>query len=73
MKDLAREPPYLPETATLDEVYKAMLNLKVLWGTGALLGITLGIIQGAPATAWLFLAIFGVFTLVWLYYWLKLR
>ncbi len=55
------------------EVYRAMLNLKLLWGTGALLGITLGIIQGAPITAWLLLAIFSIFTLVWLYYWLKLR
>ena len=55
------------------EVYRAMLNLKLLWGTGALLGITLGIIQGAPITAWLLLAIFSLFTLVWLYYWLKLR
>lgn len=55
------------------EVYRAMLNLKLLWGTGALLGITLGIIQGAPITAWLLLAIFSLFTIVWLYYWLKLR
>lgn len=55
------------------EVYKAMLNLKVLWGSGAVLGIVLGILMGAPASAWLFLLIFAIFSTVWIYYWLKLR
>jgi hypothetical protein len=55
------------------EVYKAMLNLKVLWGSGAVLGIILGILMGAPTSAWLFLLIFAMFSTVWIYYWLKLR
>jgi hypothetical protein len=55
------------------EVYKAMLNLKVLWGSGAVFGIVLGIMFGAPASAWLFLLIFTIFATVWIYYWLKLR
>ena len=54
-------------------VYKAMLNLKVLWGSAAAFGITLGILNGAPTSAWIFLGIFVVFDCVWLYYWLKLR
>lgn len=54
-------------------VFKAMLNLKVLWGSAALAGITLGIMNGAPTSAWAFLAIFAVFDCVWIYYWLKLR
>jgi hypothetical protein len=55
------------------EVFKAMLNLKVVWASGAVLGITLGIIVGAPASAWLFLAIFVLFLIVWSYYWITLR
>ena len=55
------------------EVFKAMLNLKVVWASGAVLGITLGIIVGAPASAWLFLAIFALFLIVWSYYWITLR
>jgi hypothetical protein len=55
------------------EVFKAMLNLKVIWGTAASLGITMGIIKGAPASSWLFLAIFTTFLVVWVYYWRMLR
>jgi hypothetical protein len=55
------------------EVFKAMLNLKVVWASGAVLVITLGIIVGAPASAWLFLAIFVLFLIVWSYYWITLR
>ena len=55
------------------EVFKAMLNLKVIWASGAVLGIGLGIIVGAPPAAWLFLAVFALFLTVWGYYWVKLR
>jgi hypothetical protein len=58
---------YLGRNAGL-EVYRAMLNLKVLWGSAAVLGIILGIIAGAPTAAWLFLIIFGLFAGVWIYY-----
>lgn len=63
---------FLGRNASL-EVFKAMLNLKVLWGSGAVFGIVLGIMFGAPASAWLFLLIFTIFATVWIYYWLKLR
>lgn len=55
------------------EVFKAMLNLKVIWASGAVLGIGLGIYTGAPPAAWLFLAIFTLFLIIWSYYWVKLR
>ncbi len=54
-------------------VFKEMLNLKVVWGSSATLGIILGIIKGAPISAWLFLAIFTLFTAVWMYYRVKFR
>ena len=54
------------------EVYRAMLNLKVIWSSSAILGIGLGILNGGPAAGWLFLAIFVIFWFVWIYYWRRL-
>jgi hypothetical protein len=55
------------------ETYRAMLNLKVIWASSALIGIGLGIAEGAPASAWLFFSIFAVFWMVWMNYWLRLK
>lgn len=54
------------------EVFRAMLNLKVIWSSSAILGIALGIWMGGPQAGWLFMGIFAVFWVVWLYYWRKL-
>lgn len=63
---------YLGRNASL-EVFKAMLNLKVIWSSSAILGISLGIWQGGAKTGWLFLVIFVIFWFVWIYYWRKIR
>lgn len=63
---------YLGRNATI-EVYRAMLNLKVIWSSSAILGITLGIWRGGPQAGWLFLGIFGLFWCVWVYYRRRLR
>jgi len=63
---------YLGRNASID-VFKAMLNLKVIWSSSAILGIGLGIWQGGANAGWLFLAIFVIFWFVWIYYWRKLR
>ena len=55
------------------EVFQAMLNLKIIWAFGAVLGIGLGIGAGGPPAAWLFLVIFAIFLGVWVYYRYKLR
>jgi len=55
------------------DVFKAMLNLKILWASGAILGIGLGLVAGGPPIAWLFLAIFAAFLGLWAYYRVKLR
>jgi len=55
------------------EVFRAMLNLKVIWSSSAILGIGLGIWQGGASAGWLFLGIFVIFWFVWIYYWRKLR
>ena len=63
---------YLGRSAGL-EVFQAMLNLKVIWSSSALLAIGLGIWRGGPQVGWLFLAVFVMFWFVWIYYWRRLR
>ena len=50
------------------EVFKTLLSLKIIWASGAILGIGLGLLQGGPPAAWLFLAVFIGFLGVWIYY-----
>ena len=63
---------YLGRNANI-EVFRAMLNLKVIWSSSAILGIGLGLWQGGASAGWLFLGIFVIFWFVWVYYWRKLR
>jgi hypothetical protein len=53
-------------------VFRAMLNLKILWASSAVLGIGLGIYMGGPLQALLFLFVFASFLLLWIYYRIKL-
>lgn len=55
------------------EVFLAMLNLKILWAAGAVLGIALGIAAGGPPLAWALLAVFAIFLGVWIYHRYNLR
>jgi hypothetical protein len=55
------------------ETFRALLNLKIIWAFGAVLGIGLGIRDGAPLIAWGILGIFALFLGVWLYYRIRLR
>jgi len=54
------------------EAFRNMLNLKLIWSSGAVLGIGLSIYEGAPPMAWAFLAIFVIFFGVWFYFRRKL-
>jgi len=63
---------YLGRNAGI-EVFRAMLNLKVIWSSSAILGIGLGIWKGGPQAGWLFIGIFVIFWAVWMHYWRKLR
>lgn len=53
--------------------YRAMLNLKVIWASSALIAIGIGLAEGVAPIAWLFLGIFFIFWCVWVYYRLVLR
>ena len=55
------------------EVYRAMLNLKILWASGAILAFILGMASGGPSTAWIFVVVFFAFLCLWVYYRLQLR
>ena len=55
------------------ETYRHLLTMKLIWSGSAIVGIVLSIVEGAPSTAWLFLATFAVFFSVWVYYWVRLN
>lgn len=50
------------------ESYHVLLTLKILWSVSAVVAIGLSIFQGGPKSEWLFLAIFFVFSIIWIYY-----
>ncbi len=50
------------------ESYRALLNLKIIWSSTALVGIVLAIINGSPVIAWLPFGIFVIFWCVWIWY-----
>jgi hypothetical protein len=54
-------------------VYRAMLNLKLLWSGSAIFGLLAGIGGGAPPATWAFLAIFIAFFGIWLHYRIRIK
>ncbi|MBN2045868.1 MAG: hypothetical protein JW757_12665 [Anaerolineales bacterium] len=57
------------------ESFRNMLNLKIIWSFSAVLGIAVSLAQGAqnaPLFAWVILAIFAGFNLLWVYWRVKL-
>lgn len=56
------------------ETFRAMLNLKLIWSSGAVLGIGLSLAAtGGPFMAWVVLALFVAFFFLWAYYRFQLR
>ncbi len=53
-------------------VFGALLDLKILWSSAAIVGILFAILAGAPKISWLFLGTFVLFLAVWSYYKIKL-
>jgi hypothetical protein len=57
------------------EVFKSMLNLKVIWSATATIGIAWSLldgVQGRPFFGWAILGIFASFHGLWLYWRLRL-
>jgi hypothetical protein len=55
------------------DAFRAMLNLKLLWSSAAILGLLLSIGGGAPPFAWGILATFIAFFGVWFYYRVRIK
>jgi hypothetical protein len=55
------------------EVYKAMLNLKIVWSGSAIVGLVAAIGAGAPSAAWAFLSAFLAFFGVWTHYRIRFK
>ena len=56
------------------EAFQGMLNLKIIWSATAIIGILLTMASGyQPWGAWLMLAAFLIFNIIWVYYRLRLR
>ncbi|MGB0925251.1 MAG: hypothetical protein ACPGTS_00915 [Minisyncoccia bacterium] len=49
-------------------VYRAMLDLKILWASAAIVAITIGLFKSAPIASVVFLVIFVLFWFLWVYY-----
>ena len=54
-------------------VYRAMLNLKLIWSSSAIFGLLAGIGAGAPPATWGVLSIFIVFFGVWTHYRVRIK
>jgi len=54
-------------------VFRAMLNLKIIWATSAVMGIGLGLLRGGPPMGWVLLVIFAAFLALWAHYRLRLH
>lgn len=55
------------------DTFRGMLNLKVIWASGALFAFAVGIAEGAAPIAWGLMGIFAVFWCVWVYFRVKLK
>lgn len=63
----------LIERNATKEVFRDLLNLKIIWASTASLGIFISLLQGAAPMAWLVFAIFFSFLFVWIYYRVRLK
>ncbi len=55
------------------EGFLTMLRLKVMWSATATLGILVSMLQGGPLMGWAFFAVFAVFNIIWVYWFVTLR
>ena len=55
------------------EAFNALLRLKIIWASGAILALGMGILNGGPPATWGFLLIFVGFLGVWVYFRIKIN
>jgi hypothetical protein len=54
-------------------VFRALLNLKLIWSGTAILALLIGTGSGAPPALWAFLAIFVLFFGVWAHHRIRIK
>lgn len=54
------------------ESFNTLLSLKILWSGSAMIAIIISIYEGGPISQWLFFGIFVCFSVVWIYYKVRL-
>ncbi len=55
------------------DVFRSLLNLKIIWSLGAGFGLLAAIGGGAPQAAWAFLSAFVAFAGVWIHYRIRMK
>jgi hypothetical protein len=55
------------------EVFRVLLNLKLIWSYAAIVGLVVAVGQGAPAAAWAFLSALIAFAGVWTHYRIRFK
>jgi hypothetical protein len=55
------------------ETFLSLLRLKIIWASGAIFGMGLALIYGAPSAAWGFIAVFLVFLIAWIYFFTRIK
>ena len=63
---------YLGRHAGVD-VFRGMLNLKIIWSAAATVGVLWSQLDGGPPAGWGVFGIFAAFNVVWVRYRLRLR
>ncbi len=63
----------LENKSSLDS-YNSLLTLKILWSLAAIISLVISILEGeAPKIIWLILIIFTLFSVLWIYYKIKIN
>jgi len=55
------------------EVFRTMLDLKLVWSFSAILGLLISIGQGAAPAVWAFLSLFIAFAGIWTHYRIRFK
>ena len=58
---------FFERNSSLD-VYRNLLNLKIIWSSAALLGIFVTMLKHGPTFGWFIFSLFAIFWVVWIYY-----
>lgn len=50
------------------ESYDILLTMKIIWSLSAILALLISLYLGAPASLWILVIVFTIFSITWIYY-----